>query len=689
VAVDDLEPFYTVYGGTQDNGSHGGPSRTDEYGGIRNAHWFKTLGADGHQSATEPGNPNIIYAETQQGGLHRVDRITGEQVFIQPQAEAGGEGERYNWDAPILVSPHEPKRIYFASQRVWRSENRGDSWTAISEDLTRNEERLALPIMGKRQSWDSPWDMKAMSNYNTITSLAESPLQEGLIYAGTDDGLIQVTEDGGTSWRKIEVSSIPGIPATAFVNDIKADLFDINTVYVALDNHKYGDLEPYLVRSHDRGKTWTSIRGDLPDRTLVWRIVQDHVKADLLFAATEFGVYVTLDGGDRWIRLRGAPTISFRDLVIQRRENDLVCASFGRGFFILDDYAPLRELTEEVAGSDAYVFKTRPAPWYVPRSGGESGANAYSAPNPPFGAMLTYLIGDEVRTLQAKRKEEERELRKENKDIPFPGWEALEAERREDKPLVWLTVRDANGTVIRRMQAPAGKGIHRVSWDLRHQSSAPIDPDSQSGDESPFHRWRRGSLAIPGTYNVSVVRQADSVLTTLAGPASFEVRPLRSGALEGASYEELTAYREAYEKISGSVSAANTVLRETKDRAAAMYTAFTLTEKAVPELFTRLKRFSTALEDLDIALNGDKVIVEVTDLVAPTVSSRLGVARRGLSTTYGPTDMHRQNLQIAAVELKSIRITLDTLTREEMPKLEKALQEAGAPWIVGQTLPGN
>ena len=338
VAVNNAAPFYHIFGGTQDNGSAGGPSATDEREGIANKHWYKTLFADGHQSATDPVYNNIVYAETQQGGLHRVDLSTGEQVSIQPQASLGDPHERFNWDAPILVSPHNPSRLYFASYRVWKSESRGDDWTTISGDLTRNEDRITLPIMGRQQSWDNAWDVGAMSNYNTITSLAESPVQEGLLYAGTDDGFIQVSENGGDSWRSIPVTKL-GISSRSFVNDIKADLFDANTVYVALDNHKEGDFNPYLFKSIDKGMTWKSISNNIPKRTLVWRMVQDPVKKNLLFAATEYGIYTSLNGGEAWQKLPGTPTISFRDLTIQKRENDLVAASFGRGFYVLDDYS--------------------------------------------------------------------------------------------------------------------------------------------------------------------------------------------------------------------------------------------------------------------------------------------------------------------------------------------------------------
>ncbi|MEQ8574554.1 MAG: glycosyl hydrolase, partial [Fulvivirga sp.] len=438
VALDDSEPFYNIYGGTQDNSSQGGSSRTDNITGITNADWQMVLNWDGHQPATEPGNPDIIYAERQEGNISRIDMKTGEVIDIQPQAGADEGYERFNWDAPILVSPHKPSTIFFASYRVWKSENRGDSWTAISGDLTKNQKRVDLPIMGKQQSWDSPWDLSAMSVYNTITSLAQSPKDANIIYAGTDDGLLQVTDNAGSSWKKINVSEM-GVPATAFINDVKADLYDANTVYVSLDNHKYGDYKPYFVKSTDKGATWTSLTNGLGSKNLVWRFVQDHVQKGLCFLGTEFGIYFTVDGGNSWTELNGGiPTISFRDLAIQKRENDLVGASFGRGFFILDDYSALREVSSSQLTQEATLFKPRKAWWYVPRATldfddkrGSLGSQLFVAPNPDFGAVFTYYLKDELKSDEKTRMDKEKGV---SGNIPFPSWDALQSEMREEGP---------------------------------------------------------------------------------------------------------------------------------------------------------------------------------------------------------------------------------------------------------------
>ncbi|MCZ6727047.1 MAG: glycosyl hydrolase, partial [Acidobacteria bacterium] len=366
VAVDYDEPFYHIVGGTQDNSTQYGPSRTDNNAGIRSSDWEITVFADGHQPAIDPTDPNIVYSEWQEGSLIRWDRQTGEIIYIQPQPEKGEEQDRFNWDSPILISPHDPKTLFFASQRVWRSDDRGDSWTPISGDLSRGLDRLEQAMMGRVWSFDAIWDVSAMSKYATVTSLAQSPLDADLIYAGTDDGLIQVSEDGGANWRRID--SLPGVADSFFVNDIKADLYDADTVYAVVDNHKAGDFEPYVYKSADRGNSWQSMSGDLPDRHLVWRLVQDHERADLFFAGTEFGVFFTVDGGKAWIKLTGGvPNIPFRDLAIQKRENDLVGATFGRSFFVFDDYTALRHVDEEVLEQEAELFPMREAKWYIPR----------------------------------------------------------------------------------------------------------------------------------------------------------------------------------------------------------------------------------------------------------------------------------------------------------------------------------
>ena len=681
LAVDDSEPFYFIYGGTQDNGSHGGPSRTDKEEGIRNADWFSILGADGHQTATEPGNPGIVYAEIQQGNLHRIDRITGEQVFIQPQAGEGEPHERFNWDTPILVSPHNPARIYTASYRVWRSDNRGDSWTAISSDLTRNQERLALPIMGRVQSWDNVWDISAMSTYNTITSLAESPLKEGLIYAGTDDGIIQVTEDGGGNWRKLEVGSIKDLPATAFVNDIRADLFDANTVYAALDNHKFGDFTPYIFKSTDAGKSWISIRGNLPDRTLVWRIVQDHVRKELLFAATEYGIYFTIDGGIKWSKLEGGvPTISFRDITIQRRENDLVAASFGRGFFILDDISPLRLLSDKMLDQDAVLFPVKD-PWlFVEKEVTVApGASEYRAENPPFGAVFTYYLNEDIKSLKETRKEKEKQLDKKEANIPFPGWNMLEKEKTEVAPFILFTITDSDGKVVNHIMGPAKKGFHRVNWELTYKSPQPLLTDR----ENKFEVSSEGFLISPGNYSVSMYAADKGKVKQLSEKQDFMVKQLYENVLETVPQEKVTQFRNEIEEFILNIGRVSKLLQDSRNRIEAMGNACFRLDKDNSTILEKVHRADSLLLELEIKFNGYRTKNEIGEKQSPTPGSRLGVAYNGLSTSYGPTPLHMESLELAKKELAPLQLEVERVKKEVLDELEKELIDAGAPIIKG------
>lgn len=690
VAVDDTEPFYLVYGGTQDNNSQGGPSRTDNRHGIRNSDWFITLFADGHQSAIEPGNPDIMYAEWQEGNLARVDRTTGEIVHIQPQPSKDDPVERFNWDAPIFVSAHDPKRIYFASYRLWRSDDRGDSWQAVSDDLTRNEDRMLLPAMDRQWSWDAGWDFLAMSQYNTITSIGESPLDENILYIGTDDGIIQSTKDGGTTWVKTEVKSLPGVPATAFVNDIRADLYDANTVYVALDNHKYGDYKPYLLKSVNGGRSWTSIVGDLPDRNLVWRLVQDHVDPNLFFTATEFGLYFTIDGGEKWVKLTGGvPTISFRDVTIQRREDDLVGASFGRGFYILDDISPLRGLREASLDNEALLFPGRRAWWYIERhplaftEGGSQGHSFFRAPNPPFGAVFSYYLKEDLQTLSEVRQEDEKDIVEEWGNTPFFGFEAAEAERREVAPEIWLTVRDIDGNVVRRISGPVKKGFHRVAWDLRFPAMDAIGSGAGYPNDDV-----QGFLAAPGTYTVSLSKRMRGETTELVGPQEFQVERLRKGALDGAEPTEIVAFWDRLAKLQRGVTAAQQATNHLEKKVADLKVALGRTRSAPEGLDDQWHALQTELMDIKEILSGNQAMASVGQDPQATLEIRLGKVLIGTAfSTYGPTPTHIQTLEYAETDFSTVRSRLNTLQQATIPAFSSALIEAGAPWTPGDPVP--
>lgn len=679
VAVNNQEPFYHIFGGTQDNGSAGGPSATDERAGITNKDWYKTLSADGHQSATDPVYNNIIYATTQEGRFHRVDLETGEQVFIQPQALEGDPHERYNWDTPIIVSPHDPARIYIGSYRVWESNDRGDSWNPISGDLTRNENRIELPIMGRKQSWDNAWDVKAMSQYNTITSLSESPVKEGLIWAGTDDGFIQVTSNGGSSWKSIPVTKL-GLPERSFVNDIKADLFDSNTVYVSLDNHKEGDLSPYLFRSTDLGESWESISSNIPDKTLIWRFVQDYINKDLFFLATEFGIYTSLNAGDSWQKIGGSPTISFRDIVIQKRENDLVGASFGRGFFVLDDYSALREMNSENLAAKGKLFKPRDAKLFRPRNSlGNTGGQFYIADNPTYGAVFTYHLNDVPKTSKSIRIQSERQLNNSGSDIPFPGYDKLSDEMTEKSPSIILTIKDSNGNHIRNVKQNASNGSGKIAWNLRHKSYYPV-----RAGRAQSNWWFNpsGPYVTPGEYSAELYLENNGSIEKLDGPVSFNVKPLREGTLKGASYDEYNNFRERVSSLYVELSAYEDEFSLMKNKIQLLEKASMELEVFSPETIKLVSDFSSKFEKFEREVEGNPAKAEIGEWDTNTLSMRIRLAMQGLSTSYGPTDLNSSNLEISEKMFNTMKVQIEQM-KSELEEIEKAVKDLNPPHING------
>lgn len=675
VDVDYDYPFYNVVGGTQDNNTQYGPAATGNLAGIRNGDWRITIGGDGHDCAIDPKDPNTIYCESQQGFLRRYDRRTGESVDIRPQPAKGEEDLRFNWDSPIHISPHNHKRIYHASKKLHRSDDRGDSWTAISPDLSRNQNRFELKMMDRVWSIDAAYDLFAMSQYGNITSVSESPVVKDLIYVGTDDGLIQVTEDGGKTWRKID--KVYGVPEFFFVNDIKADLFDADTVYACVDQHKIGDYKPYIIKSTDRGKTWTSMSGDLKENHICWRIIQDHVKKDLFFAATEYGVFTSINGGKNWMKVAGSPVISFRDLEIQRRENDLVCASFGRSFYVLDDYTPLRELTEESLKEDIKFFPVKKSLLYIPQDqlGGRKGWQGdsfYTAPNPTYGTVFTYHLKDSLKSKSAKRKAAEAKIKAAGGDQKIPGWDELRAESQEESPKLTFVIKDAKENVVSYLNAPSSSGMHRVSWNLRYTT---------------LTGGRFGPYVAPGTFTATAFKRVGETETQIGEPATFEVGLIDDPSLPKPDRMATLAYQEKAAKLYQSILAADQRLQNALTQVGEIKTAIT-GSKTGRELYNDARKMELSLQKLQLLLEGDDLKDERSQVGPISIIRRCSNSLFGtFRTTYGPTGTQKQQFEIAKEEFAPVLKSLEEILDSELPALNAKLDAAGVPWTRGRKIP--
>jgi photosystem II stability/assembly factor-like uncharacterized protein len=690
VDVDEARPFYNVYGGTQDNFSVGGPSRTISESGITNADWFVTTGGDGFVSRVDPKDPNIVYAESQYGGLVRYDRRSGEEIDIRPQEAKGDAPYRFNWDSPLIISPHSHTRLYFAANKLFRSDDRGDSWRVISGDLSRGIDRNTLKVMARVWPLDAVAKNASTSFYGNATTISESPLVEGLLYVGTDDGLVHISEDGGSSWRKIE--TFPGVPAMTYVSRLEASRHNADTVFAAFDNHKNADFKPYLLESRDRGRTWRSIVGDLPEGEVVYAVAEDTKDPDLLFAGCEFGVFFSLDGGGNWIQLKGGmPTIAVRDIAIQSREKDLVLATFGRGFYILDDYTPLRGLTRAVLEQSAMLFPVKDALAYIQssplglRGKGFHGDTFFEADNPPFGATFTYYLKNTLKTKEELRHEAEKEALKKGVAPPYPTPEELREEAREEKPAVILTVTDEEGNVVRRVIGVTEKGFHRVAWDLRYPAEVPATLPSEHHEPNPFRPSARGPMVVPGTYKVSLATRVAGVVTELAGPQQFQVTPLGLATLRAEDKAAVFAFEEKTARLQRAVLGAVEVAKEARARIAKIKVALADTPAATSELAEQARSIDARLADLQMALSGDRVLEQHNEPTLPSIVDRVqGVVFSHWATTQAPTQTMRDAYTVAGAEFVPVLAKLHTLVEVDLKHLEDAMEKLGAPWTPGR-----
>ena len=689
VGVDNDYPFYNVMGGTQDNYSMVGPSQNLSAHGIVSSDWDVTVTGDGFESVADPEDATIIYAQSQHGNLVRFDRKSGESRMIQPAELLKEQAYNWNWDSPLLVSPHDHKTLYFAANKVFKSTDRGDSWKVISGDLDQNIDRNALEIMGKIWPMDAVSKNGSTSRYGAVVSLDESRIQAGLLYAGTDDGQISVSTDDGGSWA--QVNSFDGVPANTYVYDLIADKHDVNVVYAAFNNHKSGDFTAYVYKSIDQGKTWLNISGDLPEGA-VYALEQDHVDANIIFAGTEYGVYVTLNGGEFWKRLKaGLPTINVRDMAIQERENDLVLATFGRGFFVLDNYAGLREINAGLPDKDGLIFaikdalmfnRWRPLGGLGSREKGFQGEDYYSAPNPESGVIVKYWVKESVSSLKSDRIKDEKKRIEDGEKLGYPDLEQWKAEKDELPSYLIFTITDVNGEFVRELRSSLSKGMNKIVWDMEYPSTNSVTAGNASVTSG---LPSSGIEVIPGVYKVSLAKNVKGEITELAGPVSFKIKSLDNRSLPAKDRAEVVAFKKKAIELNGVIGAVSTAQGEMQAKIApwkAATKAFRGQEAI--DLLNEVKELESKLKQVRTMLNGD------SDLGALDMDADVGLRQRAGAALFGLfgnfSDIPgsaRQQYEFASELLTPIYQKTKSLMKE-FDEMDIKLGEMGAPLTPGR-----
>ena len=547
-------------------------------------------------------------------------------------------------------------------------------------------------MAGRVRSVDSLLDLGAMSRYASLTAISESVLDNQRLWTGSDDGLVHTTSDGGENWQRLRIN---GLPERAFVNDIEASQHSADAAFVVADNHKTGDFNAYIFATDNGGRSWRDISGNLPEDVIAWAIQQDAEEPGLLFLGAEKGLYVSLDGGERWDKLSGAPVIPFRDVKIQRRELDVVGGTFGRGVYILDDYTALRELAAAVRESGSFndettLFGLRDAWWYIPGVTGQGkglpsqGRAVWRADNPPHGAVFTVHLADVPKSPKDARREREREI---DGNVPFPGWDELQAERRAGEARYYLNITDTDGTPIRRLSVPAEEGTQRLAWDMRGAPPDAVDIEEE-GFRPPWFGDPQGALYPPGNYRAQLVQVGPDSVTAVGNVQSFSLRAVDT-LPAGSDPQTTWQFQLAYVAASHRLEAVNGTLKVMDERVQYLRKAMDEAPGTTAALHLRLDALETDIDRVRTDLSGNQAQLGLSEFTVPGVANRIGTAQSALETRVGPTQTQRDNLRIGTDALGAIESRVRELFDVRLKGIEQELSDAGGPWTPGQSVGGQ
>ncbi len=646
VGVDMRDPYY-VCGGLQDNSPWCGPSRTLNTYGIRNTDWYDIWGGDGFFSVPDPNDHTIVYTESQGGNLGRYDVTTGERTQLRPVARPTDDDEdrnfRWNWNSPIVISSHSSATVYVGSNVVLKTTDRGMHWEEISPDLTKQLDRDELEIMGVLPADGMMSRHDGISAYGTITTIGESPVNPDVVYAGTDDGNVQVTRDGGATWDDV-TSRVRDLPERTYVSRVVPSRFDEGTVYATFDGHRNDDYRPHVYVSTDYGQRWSTIADGLPDWS-VNVIVEHHRNPDLLFVGNEIGVYFSVDRGESWIRLQNnLPTVPVDDIVIHPRENDLVLGTHGRSVWILPDISPLEHISPEVLASAAHLFPAKPATMYSIAGGWPFNAGRFATPNPPNGAVIRYYLGQ---ALGAEAVTD---------DVQSSGPNMRRSRPQQDEPAqAKISILDANGETVRELDGPGAAGIQQVVWDFR--VAAPIPPQGPQEGGGRFGGPQRGRRVTPGTYTVRLDAAGETATTELV---------VRLDPRIEVSREDLTARQEALAglaDLSKTISEANRAMRTLNQQVTAIKSELRDHDDAPEDLVQAVDSLQEDLEEL-----GQEISTAGRD-------TRLSGAIEG--STARPTADQLWQVERAWERVPALIERLNEIIATTMPAINQQLNDAG------------